>query len=168
MKKTFCYENYPLWIVGISNLLSLSIYVIGAYVLSGFGIIIVLLYLLYCLFMEIWILKGSCVNCYYYGKVCGLGKGKLCSFFFKQGNLEKFTEKEVSFWYILPDFMIFIFPLIGGIILLIRDFNWIIVGLLVILLFLALGGTAIIRGQFLCKYCKQRDLGCPAEKLFNK
>jgi hypothetical protein len=25
-----------------------------------------------------------------------------------------------------------------------------------------------VRGQLACKYCKQRELGCPAEQLFSK
>jgi len=38
----------------------------------------------------------------------------------------------------------------------------------IILFFLFFGGTAMIRGNLVCKYCKQREIGCPAEKLFNK
>jgi hypothetical protein len=39
--------------------------------------------------------------------------------------------------------------------------------LLVVLVFLSLAGNAIIRGSFACKYCRQREIGCPAEKLFS-
>ena len=66
------------------------------------------------------------------------------------------------------DFMVLIFPLIGGIILLIRDFTWLILILMVILVILSMGGNAILRGSLACKYCKQKELGCPAEQLFNK
>ena len=57
---------------------------------------------------------------------------------------------------------------IGGIILLIFSFSWLIVVLLVVLVFLGFGGNAVIRGSFACKYCKQREIGCPAERLFSK
>jgi hypothetical protein len=160
------YENFPAWIPILANLVSISIYAIGAYILAGFGILFAILYLLYCLWLEIGILRRSCVDCYYYGKVCGLGKGKLCTLLFKKGDPQKFVEKEITWAHILPDFMVFIIPLVGGIILLIRDFTWFLVALLALLLILSFGGTAVIRGSFACKYCKQREIGCPAEQLF--
>ena len=69
---------------------------------------------------------------------------------------------------IIPDFLTFIFPLIGGIALLISNFSWLIIVLLVILVILGFGGNAVVRGSFACKYCKQREIGCPAERLFSK
>ena len=34
--------------------------------------------------------KLVCTNCYYYGKWCGMGWGKLAALFFKQGSMERF------------------------------------------------------------------------------
>lgn len=166
MEEPETYENFPAWIAILSNLVSISIYVLGAYILAGFGILFALLYLLYCLWLEVRILRRSCVDCYYYGKVCGLGKGKLCALLFRKGDPQKFVEKEISWAHILPDFMVSIIPLAGGIILLVRDFTWLLAALLIILGFLSFGCTAVIRGSFACKYCKQREIGCPAEQLF--
>ncbi|MFH0832854.1 MAG: hypothetical protein V1900_03995 [Candidatus Aenigmatarchaeota archaeon] len=118
--------------------------------------------------MESNVLRRSCVNCYYYGKLCGFGKGKVCSLFFKKGNPKKFIKDKITWKDIIPDFMVFIFPLIGGIILLVRSFNWILLILIAVLLSLSFAGNAFIRGSFACKYCKQREIGCPAEKLFMK
>jgi hypothetical protein len=161
-------ERFPVSIVFLSNLHSISIYAIGLYVLAQCGIWWGALYLLYCGWMEIRLLKHSCVNCYYYNKVCAFGKGKLCALLFKQGEPEKFTEKNIRWLDLVPDFLVSIFPLIGGIILLVMAFNWMILTLLIILLVLTTVGNAFIRGSFACKYCKQKELGCPAEKLFNK
>ncbi|NIA09503.1 MAG: hypothetical protein GWP10_07200 [Nitrospiraceae bacterium] len=168
MEPTKTYEKFPVWIVLLSNLVAISIYAIGAYILAGFGIIFAVLYLLYCLWIELKVLRGSCVDCYYYGKVCGFGKGRLCSTLFKKGDPQRFVEKEISWSSILPDFLVFIFPVIGGIILLVRGFSWLLVAMLAIVVVLYLGGNAVIRGTFACKYCKQREIGCPAEKLFRK
>jgi hypothetical protein len=33
---------------------------------------------------------------------------------------------------------------------------------------LSMGGNAMLRGSLACKYCKQKELGCKAEQLFNK
>jgi len=162
------FENFPTWTALLSSLVSISIYAIGAYVLSGTGILFSILYLIYCLWIEIRVLRVACVNCYYYGRVCGLGRGKVCSLFFKRGDPRKFVEREASWLQILPDFMVSIFPIVGGIILLVRNFTWLLVAMLAILVILSFWGTAVIRGSFACKYCKQREIGCPAEKLFSK
>lgn len=166
--ETHCYENYPLWIVLISNLVLISIYIIGAYIISGLGLIYALIYIIYCLFMEIRVLKNGCVNCYYYGKVCGFGKGNLSALFFKKGDISKFNEREISPKDMIPELLVSVLPLIAGIIILIYNFSWTILILMVIILILSTAGNAVIRGSLTCNMCKQREMGCPAEKLFNK
>ena len=166
MEQPTSYERFPIWIVVLCNLVTLSIYALGAYVLAGFGIPVLILYLLYGLGIEIRILRTSCVDCTYYGGLCGLGRGKLCALFFKKGDPGRFVEKQVSWLDILPDFMVTIFPLVGGIVRLLRDFSWLLVATLAVLVALSFVGNAVLRGSFACKYCKQREIGCPAEKLF--
>ena len=168
MRNNKAYENFPIWIPLLSCVLSLSIYALGAYIFWLLGIAFIILYIIFCLWIELRILKLSCVKCYYYGKICGLGRGKLCALLFKKGNPEGFIEKAIAWKDLIPDFMVLIFPLIGGIIILIRDFNWLILVLMVILVMLSMAGNAVIRGSLACKYCKQKELGCPAEQLFNK
>lgn len=165
-KKT--YESFPAPTVSLVILISISIYAIGTYILMGLGIWFAVLFLLYCGWIEFRILKHSCVDCYYYGKLCGLGRGKLCSLLFTKGDPQRFVNSQISWTDLIPDFLVSIFPAIGAIVLLIKDFSWLILFLLLILLVLAFPGTAIIRGSFACKYCKQREIGCPAERLFNK
>jgi hypothetical protein len=166
--KTETYESYPPLFVLMTNLLTLPIYVLGAVILSGFGMAAAGLFILYCLFLEIRLLRKSCVNCYYYGKLCFAGRGLLCSLFFKKGDPKKFACTEISWVQILPDFMVSIIPLIGGIILSIIDFNWLRIGLMVLLAILGFPVVGYIRGSLACRYCKQREIGCPAEKLFSK
>jgi hypothetical protein len=166
MKETKTYENFPSWMVLTAVVFSFFVYALGAYILSGLGLVFLILYLCYCLFIEVNLMRRSCVNCYYYGKFCGLGRGRLCSFFFKKGDPEAFIGDEISWTSLVPDFLVFIFPLVGGIILLVKDFSWILLGLLLVLLVLSFGGNAFIRSSFACKYCRQRELGCPAEKMF--
>jgi len=162
------YENFPLWIVLLTNLFSITIYLIGLYILLNLGILFVVLYVTYIILIEIRLLTKSCKDCYYYGKVCAFGKGKCSALFFKKGKPENFLKTEITMKDIIPDFLTFIFPLIGGIALLISNFSWLIIVLLVILVILGFGGNAVVRGSFACKYCKQREIGCPAERLFSK
>ncbi len=168
MKEITAFERFPLSIVLLSNGLAIAIYAIGLYIMAQCGMVWAVLYLLYCGWIEMRLLRHSCVNCCYYDKVCAFGKGKLSALLFKEGDLQKFAEKAVSWRDLVPDFLVSIFPLIGGIVLLVTNFNWVILMLLVILLVLSSGGNAFIRGSYACKYCKQKELGCPAEKLFNK
>ena len=168
MEETNCYDNFPAWMALLAVLLTLLIYALGALILAGFGVLIALLYLLYCLWIELRVLRRSCVNCFYYGKTCGLGRGKLCAVLFKKGDPQRFDADEISWTAVLPDFLVFIIPLVGGIILVVMEFTWLLVALLALFAILAFGGTAVIRGSFACKYCKQREIGCPAERLFSK
>ena len=168
MIKTKSYENFPLWIPFIAILVSFISYSIGAVILSGFGIIFSILYLFYCLGAELLVIIRSCKDCWYYGKICGLGKGKIAPLFVKKGDTKKFAERDISLVHMIPDFLVVIFPLIGGIILLILDFSISILIMMIVLIILFFGGTSFIRGSFACKYCKQKEIGCPADKIFNK
>lgn len=168
MEQKRFYENYPPQFILISNIFQIIIYIIGAYIIYQFGIMWMFLYLAFILFLEIKLLRKSCVNCYYYGKYCAFGKGKLCSLFFKKGDSKKFSSRKITCKNIIPDFMVSIIPMILGIIRLIINFDWFLLALLLVLFFLVSFGNSFIRGSLACKYCKQKEIGCPAQKLFNK
>jgi len=97
-----------------------------------------------------------------------LGKGKIAPLFIKKGDIKKFANRNISIVHMIPDFLVIILPLFGGVILLILDFSILVLSLMVFILVLFFGGTAVIRGTFACKYCKQKDIGCPAYAIFNK
>ena len=162
------FENYPCWIILISNLVSIAIYLIGAFIIYQLGTIWLLFYLFYIFGLEIRLMKRSCANCYYYGKYCAFGKGKISSLFFKRGNSHKFIKDKITWKDILPDFLVSIIPIIAGIVLLILNFNWLIISLIVLLIILTSAGNGFVRGSLACKFCKQREIGCPAEQLFNR
>jgi hypothetical protein len=168
MNKEKCFENYPFPIVLFSNLVSIAIYLIGAFIISKIGIIWLILYLFFIISFEFRLIKWHCINCYYYGKVCAFGKGKISRIFFKKGNLKNFCKKQITWKDIIPDFMISLIPAIVGIIILVKDFDWILLSLVIILFLLAFAGNGMVRSQLTCKYCKQREIGCPAQKLFEK
>ena len=168
MSSTKCYENYPYSFVLGASILTILIYAIGVYLLYLLGPIWSALYVIYIIILEIRLLKMSCVHCYYYGKRCAFGQGKLSALFFKKGNPKKFINKQVKMIDIIPDFFVTIIPLVVGIYLLFNNFDFVLLGLMVILLVLGFPVTGYIRGSVACKYCKQRELGCPAEKMFQK
>lgn len=168
MEKTRTYENYPLWIVLFSNFVSLIIYALGFIILLEPGWIFAVLYLVFVLFFEIRLISKHCINCYYYKKSCGFGKGRVSALFFKKGDPMKFCMKDMTWKNMIPDILISLIPLTTGIILLIMKFDYIIFISLVLIIGLTTLGNGFVRGKLTCKYCKQKEMGCPADKLFNK
>jgi hypothetical protein len=168
MRQQKALENYPCRTIAFSNFVSIAIYFIGAFIIYRLGIIWLLLYLLYILLLEIRLMKKSCTNCYYYDKFCAFGRGKLCALFFKKGDSKKFSKRKITWKDILPNFLVSIIPAIMGIILLIIRFNLLILAGVILLIIFTSAGNSFVRGSLACKFCKQRELGCPAMQLFNK
>ncbi len=168
MEKIDYYENYPMRIVFISNLLSVLIYLIGAFIIYQIGIIWFIIYLCYLIFLEIRLLKKSCIDCYYFGKSCAFGKGRISRLFFKKGDPKRFSQKTASWKDILPDLVAALVPAIICVFLLLINFNLLLLSLLILLIVLSSFGNGFVRGKLACIYCKQRELGCPAEQLFQK
>jgi hypothetical protein len=162
------YENYPFWIVILSNSVLFIIYGLGVFIMLQASWIMAIIYLLYILVLEFRLIKNHCINCYYWGKLCGFGQGKLSSWIFKRGDASRFCSKEMKWKDMIPDLLVSLIPLITGIIVMIIKFDLIILIAAILLVLFSTFGNGIIRGSFTCKYCKQKELGCPADKLFNK
>jgi len=168
MESDINFECFPLWMVAIADVVALGIYILGAYIMFKLGAVWGWLYLICCLIVEIRVMRISCIHCYYYGKLCGLGRGKLASLFFGKGDPKKFLEKKVTWKELIPDLLVSLVPFVIGICIIFKGFNWSILILLMILLLLTTFGNGFVRSNFACKYCKQKELGCPAERLFSK
>lgn len=162
------YENYPIWIVIVSNLVSFAIYGLGLIIMSRLGLFVTLLYLTYILILEYRLVKYHCINCYYWGKTCGFAKGRISALFFRRGDGSKFCKKDMSWKDMIPDLLVTLIPFVIGIFLLIAKFSIFILMAIILLIIIATFGNGFIRGNLTCKFCKQRALGCPADSLFNK
>jgi len=168
MKDMTCYEDYPTWIVMLSNAVSFAIYSSGSFVIYKIGWIWLVLYLLYIAWLEIRVMKRSCVNCHYFGRICAFGKSKLASLLFKKGDTSGFEKDKVTWKDVIPDFLVSLIPIVVCVIMLVVDFDWTLLSLVIFLLLLTSIGNGLIRGSLACKYCKQREIGCPAEQLFSR
>ncbi len=162
------YENYPAGIIALANFVSLSIYAIGLLIIAQLGIVWAILYLAFCVWIEISLYRGSCVNCYYYGKFCALGRGKICALLFRKGDPMKFISRRPTWRDILPEILVSLIPLVAGVIVLVQHFSWPVAGAMAAILILAFAGNGLVRSSFACTHCKQRDLGCPAAQLFSQ
>lgn len=162
------FENCPIGIVILSNFVSLAIYGLGFLIVFRLGLVFLFLYLLFIFIFEYRLIRYHCTNCFYWGKTCGFGKGKLSSWFFKKGDISQFCIKDFTWKNMIPDMLISLIPLVIGIIILILKFDIILLSELLILILLTTIGNGFIRGTLTCRYCKQGELGCPAFSLFNK
>ena len=169
MEKEPRFEMYPRLTVLLCTLVTLSIYGLGTWILSGLGWWVAGLYLFFCFWLEWRVLKKSCVNCVYFGKRCGLGKGKWSAALFKQGEGPRaFALKTASCVDVLPDLLVSLVPLFTGTVLSFVAFSWLRLLAMSLLVLVGFGGNAAVRGVLLCKYCKQAEIGCPAQKLFER
>ena len=165
MVKAETYESYPLTGVILCNLFDAIIAVLGALIILPYGLHVSILYLIYVLYQEFSIFREGCVHCYYYGKRCFCGKGVCAAKMFKKGDPKVFTQSVLTWKSMLPMFMITILPIVLGVILLVIEFDWILLGMIVAIGVLGFPAQAITHG-WACKYCKQREIGCPACDLF--
>lgn len=168
METSKTYESFPVWIVTLSGLFSLLIYFCGLIIIQRLGWIAAGIYLVFILSLEYRLISRHCVNCYYWGRTCGFGKGRISSLFFKKGDTARFCNNTFSWKDFIPDLLITLIPIIAGIVLMIIRFDLILLSAVIILVALTTAGNQFIRGSLTCKYCKQREIGCPAEKLFSK
>lgn len=168
MEQPGCRDEYPVATVVVSNLVPLLIYAIGTVLVLGFGIVYAAAYMLFVVFLEIRLLAGHCPDCYYYGKTCAFGKGRLSPLLSRKGDPARFVHRTITGKDMLPDFLVFIIPVLAGIVLMVLAFSWIVLTLTAALLVLGFAGNALVRGQLACPHCRQREIGCPAERLFNK
>jgi hypothetical protein len=64
----------------------------------------------------------------------------------------------------VPDLLISLIPFMNGLVMLLFDFKlFVLIGMLIFAQLTTLGNAAI-RGSYACKYCKQAEPGCPANK----
>ncbi len=162
------YENYPTWIPVLSNFVSFLIYGSGFIITLRLGWIAAVFFLGLILAFEYRLISQHCINCYYWGKTCGFAKGRLSALFFKRGDPAKFCNKEMSWKDMIPDLLIPLIPFILGIVLIVIKFDFILLSAVILIIGSTTIGNGFIRGKLTCRYCKQRESGCPAEKLFNK
>jgi hypothetical protein len=120
---SLAYENYPFRMVVISNLLTLAVYFLGAAIMLRLSIIALAAYLCYIGLLELRLMRGHCVNCYYFGKMCSFGRGKFSCLFFKKGNPEKFIRILTTWKCMIPDMLVSLVPILAAIALLLRSFE---------------------------------------------
>jgi hypothetical protein len=165
------FERYPAWVVIVSNLISLSVCLAGVYLLYLIWPLFALLFVIYMIYLEVSVYREGCVRCYYYGKRCFSGRGKIAKLLFKKDEKRKFYEREVKMKHMIPSFLPMVITLIAGIYLVIQglpNINFMVIGIAIWPLIVMFFGNPIIYGKLSCPHCKQREFGCPSCEFFMK
>jgi len=169
MKKLYKagFEEYPITTVIAQNLFFLIYFGVGVVVMLPLKIsgvsIFSLLYAVFLVVMLLFVLrKHLCTNCYYYGKRCATGWGKLSALMFKEksGNYELGIKLAGITWGLAT-----LIPIIGAAISLISNFTLLQFGLLIF--FILLTPLNFVLHKNSCKKCKMRNI-CSASMVKRK
>lgn len=104
-----------------------------------------------------------CTNCYYYGKWCPIGWGKLAALLFKQGSIEKFSKSPGVKLAPLTYGLLSLIPLVLIIIALVKYFTGPKLVALILLLLVS-GYSAVGNRKKSCANCKMRTI-CPGSAV---
>ncbi len=85
------------------------------------------------LVVQVLLKKHNCSGCYYYGKTCHLGWGKLSSWMFEQDSGDPKTGMRLSWFYIISPPIFLLAGLLVGILLDVGVWHWIFLGVYVVL-----------------------------------
>ncbi len=156
------YESYPWWWIVGQNAALVIYFTIGYLVLSPLKIsnfpLVSVAYILFLYVMIIFVLrKHLCTHCYYYGKWCSTGWGKLSSILFKEksGDYQLGVKLAGITWGIAAGL-----PLLLGILAIALEKRV----LLLWILFTMLTPPVIYFHKLSCKTCRMRDR-CPASMV---
>lgn len=157
-------EEYPMAGIILGNLVMILWIALGTLACWFFYPIVAWIYLVLAVIMVYIILrKLVCTNCYYYGKWCAIGWGKLSALLFKRGNIEDF-EKSIGIKLApLTYGLLALIPLVLIVISIVLSFSLYKVIVLVLLLLISFYSTTISRKKT-CKKCKMR-LICPGSAV---
>jgi len=153
-------EEHPKSIAVICNLIMLLWISLGTVACWFFNPIVAGVYLAFAVVMVFIVLrKLVCTNCYYYGKWCPIGWGKLSALFFRKGSIEKFSTGIGVKLAPLTYGLLTLIPLVLIIISIIREFTVVKAAVLVLLILVSIYSGAVSRKNS-CMKCKMR-LICP-------
>jgi hypothetical protein len=157
-----CHERYPWQITALCAGLTFSSYAVGTLIFYFFWGPLAWAYLALCAFTLVVSLRLRCTFCYYYGKRCAYGLGKLSSLIFKKGDPSEFSRRSNLVPAAVLSFSVLLLPLVGAIVATAIDFSWLVPLLFFVYILVAVVPGFLLRNTVFCRSCRQRELGCPA------
>ena len=154
---SFC-ENYPKHVIIIRWIVLSIAFGLGIYILLGFHYMLAIIYIIYSVITLTLILPLSrCVSCFYHGKLCNTGWGKIAAYLFKKGDESKYVE---HYNYAIFLHLLWLIPLLVALLQSVRQRDLFALSIFVIYLFILFVEKIILK-KLCCKRCHQREF-CPA------
>ena len=153
-------DEYPISTVFIENLFMFLWIAIGAFLCWMLVPLIGWIYLIFELTMVLFVMRILvCKHCYYHGKLCHTGWGKLSAIYCQQGELSHFGCGIGGA--IIPIFYgaMALLPLIFGIISIINTYSFFKICIIIIFLFVVVMSSFTLRKRS-CEICKMKNM-CP-------
>jgi hypothetical protein len=158
-------EEYPVSAVLVENVFMFLWIAVGTFLCWIFLPIVAWIYLLFGLIMVLWVMRILvCKSCYYHGKRCHTGWGKLSAIYCQQGELGDFGSGIGGA--IIPIFYgsMVLLPLILGVISIIQGSSLLKISMVLTFLFIAIMSSVVLRKKT-CAVCKMKHIcpGCAAK-----
>ncbi len=113
--------DYPFYTPFLRTILNIFVFLIGSYIIfSEFGLLAYAAYLAYCLIAFFYLMSNRCARCYYHGKLCSTGIGKVAGIY-KKDTVNKFVKGQ---WQNIFLFLVPFIPFVTLIVLIILKFTW--------------------------------------------
>ena len=160
-----CYDDFPVRILLLNLVELLAALVLGAILVAQLGWWAVLLYgAIGCLGLILSLAYG-CTRCGYYGRVCGLGLGRIASHLFSQRDQGEFgrSPSQTVAWTLVG--LMLALPAAAGLISLAT--GPLLPGFAILGLYLAVVIAIVLtHSRFVCAHCHQaRDKRCTLGRL---
>ncbi len=107
-------------------------------------------------------LRYRCRFCFYFGKACYVGLGKLAAVLYQPGEPRDFARAQNLVPAAVFSFTVLLLPMATIVALAILRFSWVNVVLLACYLLLVVFAGFAVRKSHYCDHCRQAELGCPA------
>jgi hypothetical protein len=167
-KENFIFrDTYPKHVIIIRWIILILAFALGIYILSGIKDWLGVVYVIYSLIALTLILPLSrCVSCFYHGKLCNTGWGKVAAYLFPKGMNHVVDTKADEYKYIehynyaILLHLLWLIPLLGSFFQLLRKRSMIVLILFLVYLFILLLEKIVLK-KLACKRCHQREF-CPA------
>jgi hypothetical protein len=160
-----CYEEYPLRTVALNLVEVLAAVLVGAVLVAQLGWWAVLLYALVGALGVILSLAFGCTRCFYYGRICGLGLGRLAALVFPQRDETEFGRagSQTLAWTLVG--LTLAIPLAAGLVLL--ALGRLTPTLTALVVFLAIVVAIVVtHRRMVCGHCRQaRDRSCTLGRM---
>jgi len=151
-------ETYPSRVIIVRWIILTVAFILGVFILSQIKPALGIIYALYALYALTLILPLSrCVNCFYYGRACNTGWGKVAAYLYGKGDESRYAEQ---YNYAVFLHLLWVVPLFASFFKLILEKS-----LFFLIVFLAYSLVLWIEKvglkKLACRKCHQREF-CPA------